>query len=425
MGQAIDGRIRLLEWLGGSESSGVFLTELPGDRPQKAVIRLIPADATDADAQLARWQAATSLSHPHLMRLLHSGRCQIGASTLLYAVAEYAEENLAQVLPERPLTAAETREMLGPVLDALAYLHGKGLVHGGLKPSNILVVNDHVKLSIEEVQAAGNVNGQARTPGIHDAPECASGTISPAADIWSLGVTLVEALTQRPPVWERGAQNDPVVPESMPQPFAAIVRESLRTDPARRCSLGDVKTHLEGAQSQRNPAGKAVGTGSAKLRGFVLAAAAVILIAVIAIFSMRSRQTPPASPTVEQSSEPPIAAPPAQPPVTKTRSSKGAARKGEVADWSLPDVSPKAIASIHGQFRVQVRVAVDAGGAVSDATLDSPGPSKYFAKAALEAARRWKFKPVQVKGEAVASEWLLQFRFTRAGSEVTPVEVAP
>ncbi len=443
VGQAIDGRIRLIEWLGGSESSGVFLAELPGDPPRKAAIRLVPADGADADAQIARWQAAVSLSHPHLMRLLHCGRCQIDAIPLIYAVTEYAEENLAQVLPERPLTPVETREMLGPVLDALAYLHEKSLVHGGLKPSNILVVDDQVKLSIEEVQAAGTVNRPAQTLGIHDAPECAGGTISPAADVWSLGVMLVEALTQHPPVWERSAQSDPVVQESMPEPFAGIAREALRTEPARRCSLGEIGNRLDGVQSARNEAGAEAGGEGAKLRWAVLAAAAIVVIALIAIFYPRSPQTESPQPAaVEQQTEPAITKPSASSPAPESQRSKPAVapavepavepvpvsapvNNAAVVEQVLPEVSAKAMASIHGQFGVRVRVEVDAAGAVSDATLDSPGPSQYFAQAALEAARHWKFKPVQVKGQPVASVWMLQFQFKQSGPEVTAGEVSP
>jgi len=74
---------------------------------------------------------------------------------------------------------------------------------------------------------------------------------------------------------------------------------------------------------------------------------------------------------------------------------------------------------------VKVRVAVDANGAVSNATLDAPGPSKYFAKVAMQAAERWRFKPPQVDGQPAASVWVLHFQFRRSGTEVTPVEVSP
>ena len=64
---------------------------------------------------------------------------------LVYVVTECADEVLAQILAGRALTTEETREMLGPVIDGLGYLHEKGFVHGHLKPSNILVVDDQLE----------------------------------------------------------------------------------------------------------------------------------------------------------------------------------------------------------------------------------------------------------------------------------------
>ena len=242
VGRIIDGKFALLQWLGGSPWSGVFLTELPqGDRSQKAAIKFIPADARDAEAQISCWAMTTALSHPHLMRLFCAGRCQIDGAPLLYAVTEYSEEILSQILPERPLTPTETREMLGVVLDVLTYLHGIGFVHGHLKPSNILVVDDQLKLSSDNLHVAGKPGKHSLAMGVYDAPESAAGNIFPAADIWSLGVTLVETLTGHPPVWDRSTHREPIVPESIPQPFAGIVRKCLRFDPAHRCTLSDVK----------------------------------------------------------------------------------------------------------------------------------------------------------------------------------------
>src|ERR1700682_5733214 len=89
VGRVVDERFTLLQWLGGSEWGDVFLTELPGDPGQKAAIKLIPAETTDAEARVAGWAATATLSHPHLMHLFHSGRCQINTIRLLYAVMEY------------------------------------------------------------------------------------------------------------------------------------------------------------------------------------------------------------------------------------------------------------------------------------------------------------------------------------------------
>ncbi|MGA2085518.1 MAG: TonB family protein [Terracidiphilus sp.] len=422
-GRVIDGRFTLLQWLGGSDGGGVFLTELEGHGSQKAAIKLIPADGRDAQARVAGWAAATALSHPHLIRLFHSGRCEMDAAPFLYVVTEFADEVLAEILPERPLTPSEAREMLDPVLDALSYLHGKGFLHGRLKPSNIMAVGDQLKLSSDSLHAAGELVKHSPALSVYDAPEAATGPISPAADVWSLGVTLVEALTQHPPVWDRSTDSEPAVPESVPEPFAGMARECLRRGPARRCTLSDVKARLEAARSLPEPAGKPGRTAPAKLRVAGFIAAAVVMIAVIVILLTRSHQTP--TPAEEQQSAPATAALPAQSPIPETQTSTGAAVKGAVAKEVLPDVPQKASDTIQGRIQVRIRVTVDASGDVSDAAFDSPGGSKYFANLALEAARKWKFTPAQVHSEAVSSVWILTFEFRQTGTEATPVETSP
>jgi TonB family protein len=472
VGEAVDGRFTLLQWLGGSRRSGVFLAELLEDRSQKVAIKLIPADTVDAEAHIAAWARTKALSHPHLMRLIHTGRCQIDAVPLLYVATEYADEALSQILPERPLTPSETGEMLEAVLDALSYLHGNGFVHGHLKPANIMAVVDQLKLSSDSLQVAGEPGRQFPAPSVYDAPEVAAGTISQAADVWSLGVTLVEALTQHPPVWDGMADGKPVVPESIPQPFAAIAQECLQHDPARRCTLSDVKARLAPSPSLAVPAGKPQKTASARLRVPAIVTAAFVLIAVIAVLLLRSRQTqpsqpteqqptsaisappaqsptvppaqPPAAPPAQLSAEPPPqspvtpsvespaesqalspSAPPAQFLVPETQANKGATVKGEVAQRVLPDVPRKASATIRGTAKVGIRVAVDTSGNVSNAALDSPGSSRYFSNLALQAARQWRFKPAQVGGQAVSSQWILEFQFRQSGTEVAPVQVSP
>ena len=54
----------------------------------KAAIKLIPADSVDAPAQLARWRHAAKLSHPHLIRILEMGRCELDSTPMLYVVME-------------------------------------------------------------------------------------------------------------------------------------------------------------------------------------------------------------------------------------------------------------------------------------------------------------------------------------------------
>jgi len=127
-GQVVGGKFSLRQWLGGSEHSAVFLTQQPGQPSANAAIKLIAADGAVADRQLSRWRAAAQLSHPHLMRIYEAGRCRVDGTPLLYVVMEYAEEDLSQILPQRPLAPSEVTDLLPPVLDALSYLHGQGFV---------------------------------------------------------------------------------------------------------------------------------------------------------------------------------------------------------------------------------------------------------------------------------------------------------
>ena len=290
VGRVIDGRFTLLQWLGGTERSSVFLTELPGPQARKAAIKLIRDNGEDAESLMAGWAATRPLSHPNLMRLILTGRAESEGTAVLYAVSEYADEVLSEILPERALTPAETQEMLEPVIDVLSYLHGKGLVHGHLKPSNVLVVDDRLKVSGDSLQLAGEPQKHGSAQGIYEAPEMAGGTISPAADLWGLGMTLVEALTQHPPVWDKSVNEDPLVPPSIPQPFAGIARGCLRADPVGRCTLENVKSWLEAAQALKEEAVKTEKKAESRSRLPILLPAAIVVVVTVGILVARHGQ---------------------------------------------------------------------------------------------------------------------------------------
>jgi TonB family protein len=99
--------------------------------------------------------------------------------------------------------------------------------------------------------------------------------------------------------------------------------------------------------------------------------------------------------------------------------------RGEVLDQILPDVSEKARATIQGKVRVTVRVHVEPAGNVSSAELESPGPSKYFADLALQAARRWEFTAPELNGHSTPSDWLIRFEFTQSNTQAFPKQTTP
>ena len=80
----------------------------------------------------------------------------------------------------------------------------------------------------------------------------------------------------------------------------------------------------------------------------------------------------------------------------------------------LPNPAQSARDTIRGTVRVAVKVQVDESGAVTQATIDSRGPSQFFADRALQAAPLWKFSPAKQDGRPVPSEWLLHFEIDPA-----------
>lgn len=239
-------RFPLRSYLAGSDDSAVFLTSIPGASggSHPAVIKLIYAVASDADKQLQQWASARQLIHPNLLGIFDSGHCDIEGMHLLYVVEEYADENLAQILPDRALTSQEVRELLPPVLGVLHYLHEQGLAHGRLQPSNILAVGNLVKLSSDTLLPVGQKSRPRRTATIYDPPEAAPQKASTASDIWQLGVTLVEVLSQHPPTWDRVRSKTPEIPKSMPEPFREIANHCLQVEPEKRWTIAEIQSRL-------------------------------------------------------------------------------------------------------------------------------------------------------------------------------------
>jgi TonB family protein len=570
VGQVVDGQFPLLEHLGGSDHSVVFLTKRGKDKAEKAAIKFVQVHAADADAQISRWKLAAQLSHANLIKVFECGRGNLAGMDLLYVVTEYASENLAEFLPERALSPAETRDMLEPFLDALSYLHGKGLLHGAIRPTNVLAIDDQLKLSGDSIRRIGERQlGNAKADA-YTAPESTAGESTEAADVWALGVTLVETLTQRVPEHSAGKPEEVPVADTLPQPFLDIARHCLQAKPKQRWKVAEVSACLNAkaappqplpastqtiaagatpaattpaptaakappeskpasapakAAAAINPLSVPLSTvkplsGAKKItlenqviagskpaaRAYYLMVAVVLALvvgAILAIPRFRSHpaeadsasrtpdqsavqpsatpakappSVPPKSqPKVEQKQPAPPANAPAQPsalqpeqapaqdslqrtmekqavkkaassPSTATASLRvppdtapvappfvpdreasikaGTVTPGEVLNQILPEVSERSRSTIHGTVRTVIKVHVDSSGSVDNAEIAS-APSRFFANAALEAARQWDFAPAKVDGHAVPSEWLLHFEFTPSGTKVTPLPTKP
>lgn len=298
-GQAVDG-IPLVRLLGGSETSAVYLGELAG---AQCAIKLVRVQEEAAQIPLARWQQASKLSHPNLARIRQWGRARLNGESLVYLAMEFGEEVLEAV--DRPLTPKEARELLTPAVNALLYLHGQKMAHGRIRPSNILSVNEVLKISGD---APLRIGERHAIPSSYDAPELANTGVSPAADVWSLGMTLVQALTKQLPV---GESDPPRLPDSLkPDTFREVVSGCLRRDPAQRWSMADIALWLERGTV---PAPK-----RPPRRWILPAAAAAAVVVAAAVALPHFRNSAPASsavaPAVTQAANPqPDPAPDAAP----------------------------------------------------------------------------------------------------------------
>jgi len=442
-GHTINGVLPLRRFLGGTEHSGVYLTQFAAQNLPAAAVKLVPASRPLAEEQLAQWRFAATLSHPHLIRILDSGRCQLGEDHYFFEVMELAEQDLAHIIARRALTADEVRELLVPTLDALSFLHRRGLSHGRLRPSNILAIDDQLKLSSDTVCAAGPSALRSTRLSAYESPESVDGS-SAAGDIWSLGVTIVEALTQKLPAWPNAELEDVSLPATLPPMFVGVVRRCLSRSPANRPTVAELASPIKPADSTDRPPSPAATPAELPRQRPIVPAIALILAALIAAWAglrllarhSNSPQSAPSSsraplheqtlPANDSRSVPSalsnLNVTASGPPPTRSasgpsdhRPQRSAGASHSVLHEELPTVSRTARETIRGHLRVAVRVTVAPSGDVVDESLEEPGPSRYFAARAIEAARRWKFAPAN---NPRSRNWLLRFEFTRDGTTV-------
>src|SRR5205823_1244835 len=248
-GHVLNEKFRLQRFLGSTSYGAVFLTQSPPPQPKNLAIKFITSGG-NADFQASLLDRVSKLSHPNLLRLLPGARCRLADMDLLFVLMEYAEEDLGRGLHKHPLGEKEAREMLGPLLDALGYIHSKGLAHSHIKPSNVMAIDNQLKLSSDTALPLGEPRPAYRPLDAYDAPEAGSAPVAPSSDIWSLGVTLVEVLTQQAPVSSAESQADPTVPSTIPQPFLDIAQHCLRRDPGLRWTTAQIADCLNPAPIQ-------------------------------------------------------------------------------------------------------------------------------------------------------------------------------
>ncbi|MEE6139563.1 protein kinase [Mycobacterium sp. 050128] len=248
------GRYRLVELLGRGDLGEVWRAHDTETANRTAAIKLLPpqlaADPAIAEQFRREAAAAARLNNPHIVPIHDYG--EIGAQ--LYIDMELIDgRNLQEVLADGPIEPARAVRIIGQVADALHAVHEIGLVHGDVKPSNILIDRDDfaylVDLGIARLAPwyeTRLTNSDNEVVSWHYmAPERSGAREADArADIYSLACVLYECLTGQPPfagdTWLFAAHLSTPPPRpsvtrpGVPARLDDVIATGMAKDPANR-----------------------------------------------------------------------------------------------------------------------------------------------------------------------------------------------
>ena len=236
---------RLGARLGSGGAGEVWRTEAPGGIAK--AIKLLPmaGGAGLAERELAGLRTVRAVRHPYLLAI---DRFEVVGDTLVI-VMELADGSLADSLRQRPtgLPRGELLDRLAEAAEVLDLLADRyRLYHLDVKPSNLLLSADHVKVAdfgLVTPTASESIlgpQGVAFSPG-YAPPELAEGRIGDSTDPYALAVTYQELLTGQRPFSGRNVidlictqQRTPPSLTGLPQTDREILRRALHPDPQRR-----------------------------------------------------------------------------------------------------------------------------------------------------------------------------------------------
>jgi serine/threonine-protein kinase len=267
IGRTVDDRYRLLEVIGDGGMGRVFRAEQLATG-RTVALKLLHSEFCGVADVVQRFEreaeVTTQLSHPHIVKTVEFGKWE---GRLYLAMEFLAGRSLADLLDKSGrLSVKRTIAIMRPVLDALEYAHGLGVVHRDLKPDNIMLVPTRGVFSREGVKlldfgiAKLADDGQTHerkltqigmvlgTPGYMSPEQAAGQTADVRSDLYSCGVILYEMLAGRRPFEAASglevlgmqmsgppkALRDIAGDASIPSRLEGVVMRALTKQPAER-----------------------------------------------------------------------------------------------------------------------------------------------------------------------------------------------
>ena len=310
-GKVLEGGYELKEIIEAEREKAKFRVRVLGDYSLKAAASFYILEGNEADDQIGVWGALRTFENKgNLAVPLGAGKLDVEGTETVYVVLQIPDETLEEVVGIRALEPEEAIEVTRSIAKGLQELHANGFVHGCISPGEVLAVGNGIELSTESIRRINTEPIIEQRPAKYLAPESGPRNLTGPSDIWCLGATLFEALTQR--AYEPGLSDEAA---NLKHPFGAMAACCLDPDPDKRCKLVD----LDGISRSKTPPVKPKPLG----------------------VPPPAVETPPSAvPEPPRSVAPPTSPVPVKPPVVEEVASAGKLRNELPKPQNLPNELP-------------------------------------------------------------------------------------
>src|SRR6476661_2894426 len=268
--EVVGGRYRLGEVVGRGGMSSVYCAR-DENLGRDVALKLFAPQAPDADElkrQEAEIQLLATLNHPGLVTLFDAGiDDRIPDEPRPFLTMELVEgQDLRSRIRHSTVPLEELAVIGAGIADALAYVHGLGIIHRDIKPGNILLVQirpgEPIRPKLTDFGIARIVDSTRLTAtgtmvgtAAYLSPEQALGKpLSSATDIYSLGLVLLECIkgtVEYPGSAVESAvarlHRAPEIPDDVPSEWADLIRSMTAIEPLERPAAADIESALRQA----------------------------------------------------------------------------------------------------------------------------------------------------------------------------------